>query len=233
MAERSAAGAVEKVRALRYYSSGSAAIDGLLRGGFRAGRVTELFGRSGSGKSLLASQTALLAAKAGDRTLYVDTEGSFRPERLQQMAEAKGWNTEDLLKKIVYVRIDSASEQMETVRKMESRGTTSACGLVVVDTLTRNFSVELPGRSNLASRQAALDVHLSEMARDAYLHGRAYILTNRVTFGAVHDVGIGGRTVDQLVQASVRLERQEGQVRVTLASSGESVNATISPSGLG
>ena len=122
---------------------------------------------------------------------------------------------------------------METVRKMESRGTTSACGLVVVDTLTRNFSVELPGRSNLASRQAALDVHLSEMARDAYLHGRAYILTNRVTFGAVHDVGIGGRTVDQLVQASVRLERQEGQVRVTLASSGESVNATISPSGLG
>jgi RecA/RadA recombinase len=136
-----------------------------------------------------------------------------------------------LLEKVVYVRTDSASEQMETVRRMAGRAATSSCVVVIVDTLTRNFSIEFSGRSNLASRQAALNVHLSEMARDAFLNERAYILTNRVTFGTTHDVGIGGRTVDQLVHASVRLERDNGRVRATLAP-GESVAVGLGTAGI-
>ncbi len=194
--------------------------------------MTELFGRSGSGKSLLAAQTALVAARSGEKSLYVDTEGSFRPERLQQIADSRGWDAGELLEKIVYVRTDSSSEQVEAVRKLSARAMTSSCRLVVVDTLTRNFSVELPGRSNLSSRQAALNVHLSEMARDAYLHGRAYLLTNRVTFGTLHDVGIGGRTVDQLVHASLMLEREDSRVKATVASSGESAALTIGTRGI-
>ncbi len=232
MVDLTAAEAIRRAASLGTFSSGSQSVDGLLRGGFRRGRLTELFGRSGSGKTLLAAQTALLAAKAGEKSLYVDTEGSFRPERLEQIADSRGWSTEGLLEKIVYVRSDSSSEQVETVRRMSAREATSACSLVVVDTLTRNFSVELPGRSNLSSRQAALNVHLSDMARDAYLNGRAYILTNRVTFGTLHDVGIGGRTVDQLVHGSIRLEREEGRVKVTHMTSGESVSAALGPSGI-
>ena len=60
------------------------------------------------------------------------------------------------------------------------------------------------------------------MARDAYLHGRAYLLTNRVTFGSMNDVGIGGRTVEQLVHASLRLDKSGGSLRVTLLPNGES-----------
>jgi len=228
MTEQRASDALHKALSFRFFSSGSPGIDRLLGGGFRAGRVTEVFGRSSSGKSLLAGQTALVAARAGSRTLYVDTEGSFRPERLQQVAESRGWGA-DLLGRITYVRTDSASEQMETVRNMGRRAETSTCGLVVVDTLTRNFSVELPGRSNLSSRQGALNVHLSEMARDAYLSGRAYLLTNRVTFGTLHDIGIGGRTVDQLVHPSVRLERRNAEVRATLVPSGEGLTVEIGP----
>jgi RecA/RadA recombinase len=231
MTEHSAAEALGRASALRYYSSGSPGIDTLLRGGFRAGRLTELFGRSGSGKTLLAAQTALLAARGGKKSLFIDTEGSFRPERLQQIAQSRGWNLEGILENVLYVRTDSASEQMEMVRKMSGRKATSSCSLVVVDTLTRNFSVELPGRSNQASRQGALDVHLSEMARDAYLNRRAYLLTNRVTFGTTHDVGIGGRTVDQLVQSSVRLEREASRVKAVLPT-GESVTVTIGPGGI-
>ncbi len=232
MPEQTAAETLRRASSFHYFPSGAAGIDGLLRGGFRAGRVTELFGRGGSGKSLLAAQTALLAARSGKTSLYIDTEGSFRPERLQQISEARGWDAPELLERIVYVRTDSSSEQMEAVRKMSARATTSSCELVVVDTLTRNFSVELPGRSNLSSRQASLNVHLSEMARDAYLHGRAYLLTNRVTFGALHDVGIGGRTVDQLVQTSLRLEREDGRVKATVAASGESAVLSIGARGI-
>ena len=193
--------------------------------------MTELYGRSGSGKTLLAAQTALLAAKDGARSLYVDTEGSFRPERLQQIAESRGWDLRGLLERMVYVRSDSAPEQMEAVRRMAERAATAPCAIVIVDTLTRNFSVELPGRPNLPSRQAALNTYLSEMARDAYLNGRTYLLANRVTFGTTHEVGIGGKTVDQLVHESLRLEREDGTLRVTMAS-GDSVNATIGRSGV-
>lgn len=223
---------VMKVASFQRYSSGSAKLDGLLGGGFRAGTLTEVFGRSNSGKSQLAMQVALETARVGAQTLYVDTEGSFRPERLQQISEARGWETRRLMEKVLYVRSDSAFEQMEAVRRMSSRGATAGSKLVVIDTLTRNFSVELPGSANLSSRQAALDVHMSEMARDAYLNCRAYMLTNRVTFGATRDVGIGGRTVEQMVGASIILERDSAGVRATRVGTGQSVTLALTESGL-
>jgi DNA repair protein RadA len=227
-----ATSAVERVSGFPYFSSGSKAIDKLLGGGYRAGRLTEVFGRSNAGKSQLAMQAALLAARQGAKTLFLDTEGSFRPERLEEMANARGWKTDGILEKILYARIDSSSEQMETAERMEARATTAPSRLVVVDTLTRNFSLDLPGRSNLSSRQGALNVYLSQMARDAFLHGRAYLLTNRVTFGAVHDVRIGGRTVEQLVDASLRLERQGNEVKAELLSTGEIVTAVLDIAGV-
>lgn len=223
---------VRRVATYAFHKTGSARIDRLLGGGFRAGTLTEFFGRSNSGKSQLAMQAALVAARGGQRSLYVDTEGAFRPERVEEIARARGWETDGVLEKIVYVRSDTSSEQMEVVRKMALRPATSGCKLVIVDTLTRNFSLDLPGRSNLSSRQGALDVHLSEMARDAYLNGRAYVLTNRVTFGATRDVGIGGQTVEQLVGASLLLERVQGGIRATVVSNGDNALVSIGPFGV-
>jgi DNA repair protein RadA len=177
-------------------------------------------------------QAALVASRDGQKSLYIDTEGAFRPERVEEIAKARGWGTDGILEKIVYVRSDSSSEQMEAVRRMGSRAATSPCRLVIVDTLTRNFSLDLPGISNLSSRQGALDVHLSEMARDAYLNERAYVLTNRVTFGATRVVGIGGRTVEQLVSASLLLEKVQNKIRATVISNGESASASIGPFGV-
>ena len=229
---RSAADILDAAAALSVFSSGSPAVDDLLNGGFRAGRLTELFGRSGSGKTQVAAQAVLLAAKRGANSLYVDSEGSFRPERLEQMAVGRGWKTDGILEHIVYARCDSAPEQMEMIRSMGRRQATAATRLVVVDSLTRNFSVELPGRANLSSRQASLNIHLSEIARDAYINGRAYILTNRVTFGSEGDVGIGGRTVEQLVHDSVRLEKVAGGIRVTQLPSGRTAAVEVSASGI-
>ncbi|MDG6963426.1 MAG: AAA family ATPase [Nitrososphaerota archaeon] len=212
--------AIRKFASSRYFSSGSPGLDKMLGGGYRTGTMTELFGRSNSGKSQLAMQAALQAAVRGDGVLYVDTEGGFRPERLEQIARARGWQMEGALQRVIFVRSDSAAEQVETVRRMQSRSSTAGCRLVVVDTLTRNFSLELPGKANLPSRQASLGVHLSEMARDAYLNERAYLLTNRVTFGPTMDIRIGGKTVAQLVHASVLLERQGTAVRATMLGSG-------------
>ena len=214
------------------FSSGSVTLDRLLEGGYRGGRVVELHGRSNTGKTQLAMQAVLCAARKSKKALFIDTEGTFRPERLVGMAEARGWNPAGILERIVYLRTDSFVEQMEAVAKMNAREATAACSLVVVDTLTRNFTIGLPGRSNLAERQGALDVYLSEIARDAYLKGRAYLLTNRVTFGQLHDIAIGGRTVEQMVHASILLERDGGSVKATKMSTGQSVLVSVSNAGV-
>lgn len=229
--EWSADQAVRKVRGSRFFGTGSVAIDGLLGGGYRQGRLTQLYGKSNTGKSQLAMQAVLIASRSGMPSIYIDTEGAFRPERLAGIAEARGWGTEGLLERIVYLRVDSSAEQTEAVRKMSARTQTSPCRLVVIDTLTRNFSLEMPGRSNMASRQGALDTHLSEIARDAFINDRAYLLTNRVTFGPVHDIGVGGKTVEQMLDVSVRLERSGGDV-VATAASGRSAIARLGSDGV-
>ena len=162
--------ASRKVASFEFLSTGSKALDGLLGGGYREGRLVELFGRSNSGKSQFAMQAALFAARRGKKCLFVDTEGAFRPERIEEIARARGWEYQAALQKIIYLRADSSAEQMEAVARMNERSATADCRLVVIDTLTRNFSLDLPGRSNLAGRQGAIDVHLSEMARDAFLN---------------------------------------------------------------
>jgi len=177
-------------------------------------------------------QAALFASKIGKKTLFVDTEGSFRPERLQEMAKARGWDQAGILEGIVYLRTDSFAEQSDVVLEMDSRETTADCSLVVVDTLTRNFTIGLPGSSNIAQRQGALCVYLSEVARDAYLNKRAYLLTNRVTFGPIHDVAIGGKTVEQMVDATILLERQESSVKATNLTTGQCQFASIGTAGV-
>jgi len=233
MVIEAAGDAVGRVQSFPLHETGSPAFDELLGGGYRGGTLTEFFGRSNSGKSQLAMQAALVAARAGMKSLYVDTEGAFRPERIEEIARSRGWDTKGALEKIVYARSDSSSEQMEAVRRMAARAATSACRLVIVDTLTRNFSLDLPGRGNLSSRQGALDVHLSEMARDAYLYGRTYVLTNRVTFGATRDVGIGGRTVAQLIGTSVLLEKSQDRIKATVIPGGKTASAPVGPFGVG
>jgi RecA/RadA recombinase len=217
---------------LNFLSTGSPAIDRILGGGLREGRMVEFYGRSNSGKTQLAMQAVLMAAAAGLRSLYVDTEGGFRPERVEEMASVRGMKAGGLLDRVVYVRCDSSWAQMDTIRKMKSREATKECRLVVVDTLTRNFTIDLPGSANLQNRQAALNVHLSEMARDAYINSRAYLLTNRVTFGESHDVRIGGQTVEQLVSQSVLLEREASKVSVRLIKENERAQAEMGKEGI-
>lgn len=217
----SASDALDRLASFRTFTSGSSALDGLLGGGFRAGRLVEVYGSSGCGKTQLAMQASLLAAGAGEKTIFVDTEGSFRPERVQVMARARGVAPDGLLERIAYVRAATAAAQVDAVRAIAKRGATAGAGFVAIDTFTRNFTLDYPGRSNLQSRQGGLDVLLSEIARDAFVHGRAYLLTNRVTFSKGEgEARIGGRTMEQLVHCSVHLEKSREGVKATRTSDG-------------
>lgn len=212
----SALEALERLRSLPTFTSGSVAIDRLLGGGFRAGRLAEVYGSSGSGKTQLAMQAALHVAAKGERAVFIDTEGGFRPERVQTMAKARSLTSDGLLDRIAYVRVTSAASQLDTVRAIAKREDTASARFVAIDTFTINFSLDYPGRTNLQSRQGGLDVLLSEIARDAFLHGRAYLLTNRVTFAQNGgEARIGGRTMEQLVHCSLHFEKTRDGVTAT------------------
>jgi len=224
--------AIERTRSFKTFTSGSSGLDSLLGGGYREGRLVELLGSSNSGKTQLAMQAALCVSRAGKFTLFVDSEGSFRPERIEEMAVGRGWDPTGILNRIVCVRTDSYAEQIEIAESMNKRETTAMASLVVVDTLTRNFTVGLPGRSNLTERQGALGRYLSEASRDAYINARAYLLTNRVTFGLTRDIAIGGKTVEQMVHESLLLERNGSSIRATKLPHGERITARIGKAGV-
>jgi DNA repair protein RadA len=215
-------------------SSGCAALDELLGGGYRPGRLVEIYGRSNSGKTQVAMQAVLLAARNGYRALFIDSEGTFRPERVELMARARGWEARGLLDRVDYVRVDTSAEQSDVVRAIRDRPEVSACRIVAVDTVTRNFTLDYPGSANLVRRQGALGVHLSEMARDAVLRARTYVLTNRVTFGQTDgETRIGGSTIEQLVHLSIHLTKNRDVVKATATDgTGTTVEARLSDSGL-
>jgi len=230
----SARDALERLEQMPTFTSGSHGLDRLLGGGFMAGKVIEVYGGSGCGKSLLAMQTAMGAAASNNTTVYVDTEGAFRPERVLEIAKARRVRTEGLLERIVYVRVDTAAAQSDVIRAISKRAETEVARFVAIDTFTRNFSLDFPGHRNLPNRQGALDVLLSEIARDAFLHGRAYLLANRVTFAQPEgEARIGGRTMEQLVHSSVHLEKTKDGVTATRSSDKSSVKlAPIGEAGL-
>jgi len=212
---------LERLASLPTFTSGSPAVDGLLDGGLKAGRVVEVYGSSGCGKTQLAMQAALLVAALGQKAVFIDTEGAFRPERVLEMAGARGKPTEGLLDRIAYVRVTTSAAQTDAVRAIATRNETRAARFVAIDTFTRNFSLDYPGHSNLPTRQGALDVLLSEVARDAFVNGRAYMLTNRVTFSQNEgEARIGGRTMEQLVHCSLHLEKKKEAVIATRVSDG-------------
>ncbi|MDA4133475.1 MAG: DNA repair and recombination protein RadA, partial [Thaumarchaeota archaeon] len=92
--------ALETARRLGKLGTGSAGLDELLGGGYEEGKITEVFGASNSGKTQLAIQATVMAAAQGWKSVYVDTESTFRPERLAQMAESRDLESKAALESV-------------------------------------------------------------------------------------------------------------------------------------
>jgi RecA/RadA recombinase len=208
--------ALQVARSLGRLSTGSDGLDGLLRGGYEEGKITEAFGASNSGKTQLALQATVMAAARGWKSVYVDTESTFRPERVAQMAESRGIDPTAALESVYSLRAEDVDAQARVLRRMADDPRVSSAKLVVVDTVTKNFTLEFPGRERTGRRQGALGAYLNRIAIDAYLHRRVVLLTNRVASitvsGASRDINVGGLTLGRFVSKSLRLWREGGYV---------------------
>lgn len=168
-------------------NTGSKNLNNLLGGGIETRAMTEAYGAFGSGKSQLAHQLAvnvqlpLEKGGANGKAVWIDTEGTFRPERIKQMCEAQGLDFTKTLKNIFVARAFNSDHQIllaDKVSELIKNG--EPIKLLIVDSLTAHFRAEFAGRGQLADRQQRLNKHLHNLMRIAEAHNIAIYITNQV-----------------------------------------------------
>ncbi|MCD6590034.1 DNA repair and recombination protein RadA [Candidatus Woesearchaeota archaeon] len=168
----------------------------LLGGGLEAGAITEAFGPYGSGKTQIGHTLAVMLQKhqEGAIVVYIDTENTFRPERIRQIAEANGLDPEKVLEHIKVAKAYNSDHQMLLAEKVEDLITKEKLPvkLLIVDSLTAHFRAEFVGRGTLAERQQKLNKHMHTLLKIADVHNVVVYVTNQVM--AKPDVFFGDPT---------------------------------------
>lgn len=177
---------LERRKSVVKLTTGSKNLDELLGGGLETQAITEVYGRFGSGKTQLGLQLAVNVQLPRDEggmegtALYIDTENTFRPERVKQMAEGKGLDPDDILRNIFVAKAFNAEHQMLLVDKASEIIEEKNVKLVVVDSLTSRFRSEFVGRGTLADRQQKLNRHLHSLQKLADMYNIVVFVTNQV-----------------------------------------------------
>lgn len=165
-------------------STGSENFDALLGGGFETSAIVECFGEFGSGKTQIGHLLAVNSQKADPSSvaIYIDTENTFRPERIKQLAEGAGLDPDAVLKNIKVAKAYNSDHQMllaEKVSELIDKENLNV-RIVIVDSLTAHFRAEFVGRGTLAERQQKLNKHMHTLLKLADMKNLCVFVTNQV-----------------------------------------------------
>jgi DNA repair protein RadA len=217
----------EKRKNISYITTGSKNLDGLLGGrGVESRSVTEAFGAYGSGKTQLGSTLAVNVqlppdkGGASGKCVFIDTEGTFRPARIKQIAEGLGASSDKVLKNIFVARAFNSDHQMlllEKVSEMIKNG--EPIKLLIIDSLTAHFRAEFSGRGQLADRQQKLNRYMHDLMKLAETYNLAVYVTNQVMANPAQMFGdpttaIGGHIVGHASTYRIYLRRGKKGSRV-------------------
>ncbi len=215
----------EKRKQVGKITTGSKNLDNLLGGGVETGAITETHGAFGSSKSQLAFQLAVnvqLPKENGglDGTaIFIDTENTFRPERIQQMAQALGLDSDKTLKNIFIGRAYNSDHQILLVDKAKEILKEKNVKLLVVDSITSMFRSDYSGRGELAPRQQKLNRHLHELQKLSEVHNLAVYVTNQVMSDPAMMFGdptrpVGGNILGHAATFRLYLRKSREQKRI-------------------
>jgi DNA repair protein RadA len=199
-------------------STGSKALDKILDGGLETQTITEFYGEYGTGKSQICHQLCVNVQLPPERgglngaALYVDTENTFRLERIVQMSKFLGLDPETVVKNIIYAEAYTSDHQMFLLENADEIIKKNNIKLLIVDSLTAHFRSEYLGREMLASRQQRLNKHMHKLIGLARAFNAVAVVTNQVMakpdqfFGdAIHP--IGGNIVGHTSHTRIYLRR--------------------------
>jgi len=177
---------LEQRKTIQRLSTGSKTLDELLGGGLETQAITEAAAEFGSGKTQIALQLAVNATKPEEKgglnghVIMIDSENTFRPERVVQMAQAQGLDGKEVLDRIHVARAFNSAHQMMLVERANEIAKEHPVRLIIVDSLTAHFRAEFIGRGTLANRQGKLNTHMHEILEFATRHNAIAYVTNQV-----------------------------------------------------
>ena len=177
---------LERRRQVQKLSSGVHSIDDLLGGGFETQALVEVYGEFGSGKTQIGHQLAVnctLPIEEGGLdgdVFYIDTEDTFRPERITQMARGCGLDPDKVLARIHVARAYNSDHQMLLAEEIKRMSKGLNVKMIIVDSLTSHFRAEYIGRGMLANRQQKLNRHLKDLKQLATVNNALILVTNQV-----------------------------------------------------
>lgn len=209
-------------------TTGSKELDKLLNGGIETGSITELFGEFRTGKSQLCHTLAVTCqlpidnGGAEGKCLYIDTEGTFRPERLLAVADRYGLQGSDVLDNVAYARAYNSDHQMTLLTQAAAMMSESRYALVIVDSATACYRTDYSGRGELSARQMHLAQFLRALLKLADEFGVAVVLTNQVVaqvdgaamFNADPKKPIGGNIMAHASTTRLYLRKGRGEQRI-------------------
>jgi DNA repair protein RadA len=207
-------------------TTGSSMLDKLLGGGIESQSITEFYGEYGSGKSQICHQLCvnvqlpLEQGGLGGAALYIDTENTFRTERIFQMANNIGLEPVEAIKNIIFAEAYTSDHQIFLLENADKIIKENGIRLIIVDSLTSHFRSEYLGREMLQERQQKLNKHMHMLIRLSRAFNAVAVVTNQVMskpdvfFGeAIHPVG--GHIVAHTSHTRVFLRKSaRGPVRI-------------------
>jgi len=227
---------LERRKLVGKLSFGTKAFDDLMGGGVESQAITEFYGEFGSGKTQVGHQMAVntqLPLEQGGlngSVIIIDTENTFRPERITQMVmglsakKGKNYDPEEFLKNIHVAKAYNSNHQIllvDTATDLAEklRDTDMPVRLLIVDSLTAHFRAEYVGRGTLADRQQKLNKHMHDLMKFAGLYNAAIIVTNQVmskpdAFFGDPTKPIGGHIVGHTATFRLYLRKSKGEKRI-------------------
>jgi len=151
-------------------------LDRLLMGGFPTDGISLVYGEAETGKTSLAIQCAVNVARRGQKAIFVDSDGTFSPRRLSQIAS---YDFEDVSPSIILAKPTTFQEQAFTIDHLDEY-LTRKVGLIVVDTITSLYRAELGGPRETFALNRELNRQVASLAQIAKTHKVATLLTSQV-----------------------------------------------------
>jgi DNA repair protein RadA len=167
-------------------SSGSKNLDNLLGGGIETRSITELYGEFGTGKTQICHTLCVMVQKYTQsfrltgNALYIDTENTFRPERIVSIAKARNLDPDPILENIIVAKAYNSSHQEVIIEEAANIIQLHGIRLLIVDSAVSHYRAEFLGRAVLSERQQKMNRFLHMLLRIAETCSVAVVITNQI-----------------------------------------------------
>lgn len=176
----------KKRQAIERISTGTKNLDDLFGGGVETQAVTEIYGEYGTGKTQICHTLCVMVQLPKDKggldagAVYIDTENTFRPERIYHIAETRGMDPNEALERVIVAKAYNSAHQELIIEDVGSIIEKNQLKLLIVDSAVAHYRAEFLGRGTLAERQQRLNKFMHMLLRISETFNVAAVVTNQI-----------------------------------------------------